>query len=199
MFSSDDAKKIKKELLKQINSWHVSEEQKESAKKKILAMSSEELEDFLERNKMIKGQEESCVFCLITQGKVKSHNLAENSDSIAVLEINPLSEGHTIIIPKKHMKIDEISSNIFELAKKIAAKIKQELKPQNVKISTDNIFGHEIINVIPVYGSETGEKRKASEQELLTLQKKLKLEEKANEIQKSEKPEKIEKFRRRIP
>ena len=200
MLSTDDTKKIKKELFKQINSWQVADEQKESTKKKILAMSSEELEDFLERNKIIKNQEEEkCIFCLINQGKIKSYKIAENSDSIAVLEINPVSEGHTIIVPKKHEKFQDISSYSFDLAKKVATKIKQELNCKDVKISTDNVFGHEIINVIPVYGNETGEKKKASEPELSSLQQKLKIDEKPVESEKSAKPKKIEKFRRRIP
>lgn len=43
-----------------------------------------------------------CVFCQIAKKKIPSLIIAENSKAIALLDINPVSDGHTIIIPKKH-------------------------------------------------------------------------------------------------
>jgi hypothetical protein len=75
-------------------------------------MNNEQLIDFLNQNNLIKedieNPEESCIFCLISSKRINSCIIKEDSNNIAVLDINPLSEGHSIIIPKKHKKIDEI-------------------------------------------------------------------------------------------
>ena len=45
-----------------------------------------------------------CLFCKIISGEVKSYKVFEDDLVIAFLDIKPLSEGHTLIIPKKHSK-----------------------------------------------------------------------------------------------
>lgn len=45
---------------------------------------------------------EDCLFCKIIKGEVKCHKVYEDENSFAFLDINPLSEGHTLVIPKKH-------------------------------------------------------------------------------------------------
>jgi len=197
MFNKEEITKLKSELLKQIDSWQADDKQKSSAKKKIASMSPKELEEFLKSNNMIKPESESCVFCLIVQGKVNSYKLAEDKDCLAVLEINPLSKGHSMIIPKKHSSKEEIPETCFALATKIAKKIKQELKPQDIEISTSDFSSHGFISIIPDYGTER-EKKKADESELLELQKQLSIRE---SIEKTEnlKPQKLEKAPRRLP
>ena len=43
-----------------------------------------------------------CIFCQIVKKQIPSLIIAKNSKAIALLDINPVSDGHTIIIPKKH-------------------------------------------------------------------------------------------------
>ena len=43
-----------------------------------------------------------CVFCQIVKKQIPALIIAKNSKAIALLDINPVSDGHTIIIPKKH-------------------------------------------------------------------------------------------------
>ena len=43
-----------------------------------------------------------CVFCKIGKGEIPSKKIYENDGAIAFLDIDPLSEGHTLIIPRKH-------------------------------------------------------------------------------------------------
>jgi len=181
MLNEEQVKGIKEQIIKQIDSWHATPEQKEQAKKQILGMSSKELEEFLIKNKLIKQQEgqatpkqEQCPFCLIVKEAIPSYKIDENKDSIAVLEINPLSKGHSLIILKEHKSIDKIPTTAFILAKKIARRIKSRLKAKSVSIQTAELLGHSAINVIPVYENEQLKKHKASESELKQLQKKLK-------------------------
>ena len=43
-----------------------------------------------------------CVFCDIVKGRGKVHLIYEDALSLALLDINPLAEGHCLIIPKRH-------------------------------------------------------------------------------------------------
>lgn len=45
-----------------------------------------------------------CVFCKIVNGEVGEKPLYEDEDVVAVLDINPYSKGHLLVIPKKHSR-----------------------------------------------------------------------------------------------
>jgi len=216
MLSDEQIEEIKEQIIHQIESWEVSDEHKEQAIGQVKSMNAKQLEEFLKQNEAIKNQnkgEDQCPFCLIVQGKIKSFKIAENKEAIAVLEINPLSKGHSIVIPKNHLPTEKIPFPVLELSKQIAEQIKNKLKPKEISISTSNIMGHSILNVIPSYGKETGERKKADEKQLSELQKKLKIEPKKpkdetptgvpsdtkSEGKKSSKPKKLEKAPIRIP
>ena len=160
MISPEQIPEIKKQLLQQIKTT-LPEDQQESAKQYVESLNSKQLEEFLEKNKLIKsGQEgtqtQKCAFCSIVSGEIKSYKIDENELAIAILEINPISEGHVLVIPKKHISSNkEIPKNIFSFVDKITKRLKTTFKPKEVITSPANLFGHEIINVIPVYKNET--------------------------------------------
>jgi histidine triad (HIT) family protein len=195
MLSEEQIKQIKAQLLKQIESW--APENRGSAEEQIESMNAEELEAFLMKNNMIKSKGEdsedksSCIFCSISSGETPSHKIAENKQAIAVLEINPISEGHIMVIPKTHVKSDKIPLQAFSLAKKVAEKIKAKLNPKKVDIITGETFEHGLINVLPVYeGEHLGmPRKKASEEQLQELESKLAIKQK----EKKEKKPKVKK------
>jgi len=43
-----------------------------------------------------------CIFCKIIKGELPSHKLYEDDDFIAILNINPITKGHALLIPKEH-------------------------------------------------------------------------------------------------
>ena len=45
---------------------------------------------------------DSCVFCRIVKGELPSARVYENGDILAFLDVNPISRGHTLVIPKGH-------------------------------------------------------------------------------------------------
>ena len=92
-----------------------------------------------------RGEEEGssqtpkCIFCSILSESIPSYKIDENKDSIAILEINPVSKAHALIIPKEHISTSEkIPQTAFSLAKKIVKKIKTKFKPKDVSISSSN-------------------------------------------------------------
>ncbi len=178
MLSEEQVTQIKEQILQQIDSTFP-EDKKADAKTQLQAMDNEQLEQFVKQNNMIRseegaeGEEQQCIFCAIASGNIKSSKLEENADALAILEINPISKGHALIIPKKHSQ--ESSSKAQELAKKISQLLKKKLKPKDIIISPSTLFGHAVINVLPVYKDETieSEKHKASPEELEIILKEI--------------------------
>lgn len=141
-----------------------------------------------------EGSPPNCIFCSIVSGQISSFQIDENKDAIAILELNPISQGHVLVIPKEHLsESSKIPSTIFTLAKKIAKKIKTKFKPKNIEISSSNLFGHEIVNVFPVYENENlnSQRQKTTPEELAKLQKQLEKKSKPKTIKKA-KPKKVE-------
>ncbi|KAI8347194.1 HIT-like domain-containing protein [Choanephora cucurbitarum] len=69
-----------------------------------------------------------CIFCKIIKGEIPSHKIAETEKSYSFLDINPLSEGHALIIPKYHAEFfhqvpDDVLADMLPLAKKVALAI----------------------------------------------------------------------------
>ncbi|KAL1988379.1 hypothetical protein VTN96DRAFT_10062 [Rasamsonia emersonii] len=67
----------------------------------------------------------ACIFCKIIKGEIPSFKLFENDKVLAFLDIQPLSRGHALVIPKFHgAKLtdipDEHLTSILPVAKKIA-------------------------------------------------------------------------------
>ena len=185
MLSLEQAEQIKKQLLTQIENFPP--DKKESAKQQISTMNSEQLEEFLKQNNIAQNQQ--CIFCSIVSGDVQSSKLGEDQNNLAILELNPISSGHTLIIPKEHSQ--KSSNKTKEFTEKISKLLKEKLKPKNILIAPSSLFGHEIINLIPVYKDETieSERHKATSDELESVFKKI-LEEPKKPIKKS-KPKKI--------
>ncbi len=84
-------------------------------------------------------RDENCIFCKIVEGKIPSIKVFEDEKLLAFMDINPLSPGHTLVIPKEHSEsVFDISpedyGHIARTAAKIALAIKKALKPDGVNI-----------------------------------------------------------------
>jgi len=193
MLSEEQAKQIKEQLLKQLENWP--ESQRESAKEEIEKMDEKELEEFLIKNNLMKQGEQpgqKCIFCEISKGNIPIYKIAENEKAIAILEINPISKAHTIIIPKEHLK--EPFEEIQKFAEQVAKKISETFKPKDVQIITGEMFNHLSINILPIYNNETidSQRKKADEKELKQIQEQLTKQEKPKQEEKpKKKPKKL--------
>jgi len=197
MLTQEQAQEIKFQLIEQIEK-NFPDDKKEIAINQINSMNEDRLEEFLKQNNIsTKTNKENCIFCSIINNETPSYKIEEDKISVAVLEINPISEGHSLIIPKEHSQ--KISEEILKFADKISKKIKSKLKSKKTEIIQSNFFGHEILNILPIYNDETinSQRKKASENELKETLKKInekKTKEKKIKIKKEEikekKPEK---------
>ncbi|CAO0792194.1 unnamed protein product [Mucor circinelloides] len=71
---------------------------------------------------------DSCLFCKIIKGDIPSCKIIETDKSYSFLDINPLSEGHALVIPKYHAEFfhqvpDDILADMLPVAKKVALAI----------------------------------------------------------------------------
>jgi len=56
-----------------------------------------------------------CIFCKIIKGEIPSKKLLETDSVIAILDIGPMSPGHSLVIPKKHCETFlELPENLYE-------------------------------------------------------------------------------------
>lgn len=183
---------LKENIIKQIKeNSNFSQEQKDQFIQKIQSLDNEGFIQFLKKQGIIKDQGsepqsksskqgQQCTFCSIVFGDVPSRKIAENEKALAVLEINPVSKGHSLIIPKEHISDKEqIPEEAKQLAMKVSEKIKSELQPKEVKFEGKQMFGHQILNIIPLYEGQDPsqlQQKQASKGELDELESKLKIE-----------------------
>ena len=197
--TEDQIEEFKKQIIQQIESTF-SEDKKSPAIERINLMNNDEFIDFLKKNKLLNSDsdkespEESDIsasnetpFRLIIEGKILSYLIDENKDCMAVLEIKPVSKGHIIIIPKKAIsESDKIPKSAFSLAKKISKKIETNFKPKEVLISSSQVFGETILNILPVYSNESlaSPRRQISKEELENLKNILEKKKKTKQAKK---------------
>jgi len=100
---------------------------------------------------------DKCIFCKIAQGEIPSTKVYEDEKFFAFLDINPESDGHTLLIPKDHYvwmqdAPDEIISEIFVVAKQLMKKLIEEKKCEFVRIK---VIGKDVphfhIHLVPEY------------------------------------------------
>lgn len=84
-----------------------------------------------------------CLFCKIIKGEIPCYKIYENEFVLAFLDINPDSDGHTLIIPKNHYKdIDDINNNtlneIFKAAKVVKKILEEKLNCDGISLLQNN-------------------------------------------------------------
>ena len=200
--TDEQVKQIKDQLLSQLD--HFPEDRREQIEKQILDMSNQEIEEFVKQNQLATG-EGKCVFCSIAKKEMPSTIVGENEENLAVLELNPLSRGHTLVISKEHL--DKAPNSAIKLADKIKKMLIEKLGAVEVKISETKIMDHPVIDVLPFQPDEVGkmlERKKETEEELKKIQK-IMIEEKPQEkplVKKQEKeiiPTQLTKAKQWIP
>jgi|SRR3989344_2306208 len=188
---------LKKQLLEQVK--NIPESQRIEAEKQIQELSDEAIESMLETQK----ESQVKIFREIASEKIPSKKISESETAIAVLDIKPISKGHTIIIPKERIEnTDKISKNILDFAQETAKKLSNKLKTPNIKIIPEIKFNEAVINLIPIYDEDLSLKSERLNPSEESLEKTLEEIKKPDEIKKVEiKKEKkeLKKFPRRIP
>lgn len=106
---------------------------------------------------------ENCIFCKIISGEIPSYKVYEDSMILAFLDVNPNSNGHTLIVPKKHyldlLDIDEDYLNqILKLSKNLGNNLKEKLNYDGFTLIQNNGDCQEVkhfhFHLIPYYNNK---------------------------------------------
>ena len=145
---------------------------------------------------------ESCLLCQIVSNRIPSYKVYEDELTLAVLDVNGANPGHCFVIPKNHYPIieqvpDEELGNHFIVANRIASAIFEALKVQGTNIFIRNGIpagqqvAHFMINVIPRKENDgvnlQWKPRQLSEEEMSTVELKLREQVKGRGIEKAQK------------
>lgn len=103
-----------------------------------------------------KNEAMSSIFTRIIAGEIPSYKVAEDENYYAFLDINPLTKGHTLVVPKMEVDYifdldDKTLAGMMLFAKKVAAKIKQEIACKRVAVVALGLeVPHAHIHLIPI-------------------------------------------------
>ena len=87
--------------------------------------------------------EKDCIFCKIIAGEIPSAKIYEDEAVLAILDINPVNLGHTLVMPKDHYANmeevpEEILCEVMKAVKKIGRAIKQGLGIEGYNLTENN-------------------------------------------------------------
>ena len=108
-----------------------------------------------------------CIFCKIANKEIPSKILYEDDFVIAIMDVNPVVDGHTLIIPKKHytdyMELDsEILVHIFDIAKMMGKKLLKKLNANSVTLlinyGDDQKVKHFHMHLLPNFGTKSDDR-----------------------------------------
>ena len=110
---------------------------------------------------------EDCIFCKILKGEIPSRKIYEDETIEIIMNINPNTNGHLLVIPKEHMEnlfdtqnevithcLDVVRENIYPM-------LKEKLNCEGLTLAQNNGLGQEIkhyhIHLIPRYKDDNAD------------------------------------------
>lgn len=96
------------------------------------------------------------IFSKIVSGEIPAYKVAESNEFLAFLDINPLAEGHVLVIPKKEVDYifdldDETYVGLQLFAKIVATGLKQAISCKRIGVAVIGLeVPHAHIHLIPM-------------------------------------------------
>ena len=128
---------------------------------------------------------DDCIFCKLANGVIPTASLYEDDTFRVILDANPASKGHALIIPKEHYAnlyelSDELASKVLVLARKMTVRLKEilgcdgyNIVQNNEEVAGQTVF-HFHMHMIPRYrgdkvgiGWHMGELKEKDKEEIL--------------------------------
>jgi len=117
--------------------------------------------------RLIEAMYLECIFCKILSGAIPSYKVYEDEFVFAFLDIYPCSEGHTVVLPKKHIErftqMDVIdAANLFSSVHKISKAVCKsfDLQGMNIGMNVGEVAGQSVphvhVHIIPRKEGDNG-------------------------------------------
>lgn len=112
------------------------------------------------------GRPADCIFCQIITGDAPSAQVGETEDALAFLDIFPLSPGHTLVVPKRHVidlvQADGALREMADLVESTARLLDRRLEPAGMNLvqasraaAGQDVF-HLHVHLVPIYRGDGG-------------------------------------------
>jgi len=98
----------------------------------------------------------STIFSRIVRGEIPSYRIAEDDNYYAFLDINPLAQGHTLVIPKQETDYlfdleDDLLAGMMVFSKKVALAIEKVVPCKRIGVAVLGLeVPHAHIHLIPI-------------------------------------------------
>lgn len=96
------------------------------------------------------------IFSKIIMGEIPSHKIAEDEEFFAFLDINPIAEGHTLVVSKKEIDYlfdlnDDLLGRMMVFTKRVARAIEKAIPCQRVGVTVIGLeVPHAHIHLVPI-------------------------------------------------
>lgn len=110
---------------------------------------------------------EDCIFCKIIKGELPSKTIYEDDTIIIIMNINPATNGHLLVLPKDHivnlmdMDNNTINHMLDVVRNEIYPTLKEKLNCEGLTLAQNNELGQEIkhfhIHLIPRYPNDNAD------------------------------------------
>jgi len=113
---------------------------------------------------MVDATVKNCIFCAMVEGKAPCYKIYEDNLSFAILDINPFSKGHCLVLPKRHVPwwhelTETENTSLFSMAKKVAEQMMRVLSPDFVCMyARGRRIPHTHIFLVPTYSGDVLDK-----------------------------------------
>jgi|SRR5690625_537141 len=97
------------------------------------------------------------IFTKIIEGEIPCHKVAETDEHLAFLDINPIAEGHTLVVPKQEVDYffdlpEDLMQRTMKFSRTIARAIDGALDPLRTGIIVQGLeVPHAHVHLIPLY------------------------------------------------
>jgi histidine triad (HIT) family protein len=107
----------------------------------------------------------SCIFCRIVAGEIPAEIVAKDEHAVAFLDITPLADGHTVVVPRTHaatiedMPADE-SAALFRTVQRLAGPVRSAVRAAGSTIGINNgaatgqTIAHVHVHIVPRWASD---------------------------------------------
>ena len=110
-------------------------------------------------------RKDDCIFCKIAAGDIPSNTVYEDERFRVILDLNPASKGHALILPKNHADDlfdlpEEDRAAVLSVAAKVAGAMKKALSCSGINIVQNNgesagqTVKHFHLHIIPRYDGD---------------------------------------------
>ena len=163
-------------------------EQQAKLQAMLSTFNEEQIKFLQDQQKSVQEQGNQCPFCLIVEGKIPSQKIYEDDQVLAVLDINPATKGHTLVMPKKHYALtaqmpDGELAHLFMVVNNLAKHLFETMQAEGTNIFLANGAAagqrapHVFVHVIPRYKDDginfEWEGKKAEDEELAKIREQI--------------------------